>query len=962
MKGKLVNKKVVNSIGIGILAFVTASTPVLEVCAAEGDEGLNAAGSPQTTEHGEVENVEKNEPTSTEIAFGEANEALENAKNPTISGEEGSSVEVKDEIVESIGYTQEAVKNLESENGAGSVTAAQKEAQEAADELNNILQDDEITTGDGTAITGDTMADNVSQANQKADQTQQSTKKGEDDIQAIVGEVDSLKSETYQNAAAAQEAEAEAKRKLEDAEEIYAEADAAVKEADAAVETAKASKDFLEQQYQEATDAYNNAKEKVEAANQALEDFLKENGLQEAFENGTLTPDQLKGDAADAFKNLKTALETAVSDLSDAASAKNEAEEKAKDAQEQLNKATEELTGKREELKKAADNLDADKNAVDAEAAGKIETAEAEAKAEKEAAQEEAKAKIEQAEADAAAAVEREKEAQGKYDNFTTNNQALENLLESVQTKNPEAQEAYQKLLELENDPRQKMMTTDASAYWKWYWEIKNASTEAWAKLDAVATDLIKFYVLQNEGASDPDQIKFGEWKGTDDTKSQQNNHIEVSYVDSQGNKKTVYYDYEFEDGKISIIKKPEPKKKWDGSLEFPGKSDGSVNFSIEDFNNGMSEYQKEREELNNAIIEAKADQEKAKQDKADALAEEQEKKGAADAKLEAATEAAEKEAQEKKEALAENIRNIEGEIESLTNEIKEFNNLLNQAADANNKYIAASTIKDAVDNAYAKVQTLLQTLADMENQDINEEAYQKIKARYDKAVEEYNAAVKNQTVYQASLDAIAAALDNIRQAANGSFSFASSGSGGSTTTQPTTGGGTDDNDGGNTPQNPTETEGGSGEGTDGVSTAPTTAPIMTAETAETIIDVAVDQTNTEGIGLVATVGNNVGAATGNLQGAGAADEEDGDGELEIILDEEIPLADADLEDADDSASDTETALVAVDEEEVPLADLEVEKTRMSWWWLLIIALLGVTGEEMYRRHKKKMEEENAVK
>lgn len=44
-------------------------------------------------------------------------------------------------------------------------------------------------------------------------------------------------------------------------------------------------------------------------------------------------------------------------------------------------------------------------------------------------------------------------------------------------------------------------------------------------------------------------------------------------------------------------------------------------------------------------------------------------------------------------------------------------------------------------------------------------------------------------------------------------------------------------------------------------------------------------------------------------------------------------------------------------DEEVPLAASETAKQRMSWWWLLIVLLLGVTGEEMYRRHQKKLRE-----
>ena len=76
-----------------------------------------------------------------------------------------------------------------------------------------------------------------------------------------------------------------------------------------------------------------------------------------------------------------------------------------------------------------------------------------------------------------------------------------------------------------------------------------------------------------------------------------------------------------------------------------------------------------------------------------------------------------------------------------------------------------------------------------------------------------------------------------------------------------------------------------------------------------------------------------------------------------VVEDEEVPLAAEDLEteEAEDEGDLTEVA-----DEEVPLAglDLEQEKNKMSWWWLLIVAICGVTGYEMYRRHKKNQEQE----
>lgn len=63
---------------------------------------------------------------------------------------------------------------------------------------------------------------------------------------------------------------------------------------------------------------------------------------------------------------------------------------------------------------------------------------------------------------------------------------------------------------------------------------------------------------------------------------------------------------------------------------------------------------------------------------------------------------------------------------------------------------------------------------------------------------------------------------------------------------------------------------------------------------------------------------------------------------------------------------DNNIAPVIIADEDVPLAasmPMETKKdAQMNWWWLLIVALLGVTGEEMYRRHREKELEETIKK
>ncbi len=86
-----------------------------------------------------------------------------------------------------------------------------------------------------------------------------------------------------------------------------------------------------------------------------------------------------------------------------------------------------------------------------------------------------------------------------------------------------------------------------------------------------------------------------------------------------------------------------------------------------------------------------------------------------------------------------------------------------------------------------------------------------------------------------------------------------------------------------------------------------------------------------------------------------------------------VPLAGPTVADAGDAQENGAEGLTTLEDEVTPLAGPEemasevnmedfpiplvgpvAEMGQMSWWWLLLIAVLGVTGEEMYRRHQKK--------
>ena len=57
------------------------------------------------------------------------------------------------------------------------------------------------------------------------------------------------------------------------------------------------------------------------------------------------------------------------------------------------------------------------------------------------------------------------------------------------------------------------------------------------------------------------------------------------------------------------------------------------------------------------------------------------------------------------------------------------------------------------------------------------------------------------------------------------------------------------------------------------------------------------------------------------------------------------------------ASAEDEDKVVAIEDEATPLAPGAAEKANMSWWWLLIIAILGATGYKMYKDHQKKKEE-----
>ena len=182
-------------------------------------------------------------------------------------------------------------------------------------------------------------------------------------------------------------------------------------------------------------------------------------------------------------------------------------------------------------------------------------------------------------------------------------------------------------------------------------------------------------------------------------------------------------------------------------------------------------------------------------------------------------------------------------------------------------------------------------------------------------------------------------------------------GEGGSTTTPggTTTPSGTETTPGGTTTPSGTETTPGGAATTPAgtVTTAAAPASAVTTVTTATAAAAPVQIAETP-VALAATATPAAATRTAAVANANAAVDADTDADADTdvtIADEKTPLA-ANGAQESTTIGDEETPLAA---EAGAVKNMQQEK--MSWWWLLIIALLGVTGEDMYRRNKKKKAE-----
>ncbi len=364
MKNRLVNKKVVSSIGIGIMAFVTATSPVLTVLAEDGEPVDIPA--PESTMEQSSEPKASSEPQNVEVSnsIQKAQDAIDGTKEklPATSDEEPLS-SIRDSLKDSKNEL-EAVKGNVSEldrlNQAAKDTEENlKKATEAGDENEDILYENGIEATEKI----NNLTESIEQNNEAAEKIAEDIKNAQEIIYENSAAAQAAKNQAEEDVKvaeaeldSAQEANEEAQKRLEAAEGA---AGKAYKAALKALEKAEADLQEKEQKAEEAKKALlaaevnkNDADKNLEAAQKELEaaancydaacDELEkaETALSDA-EDAEKRAQEIYENARKNYKEGGTAeaLEEAKKDSAEKAEKAEEAETLAKEAEEDLKEA-----------------------------------------------------------------------------------------------------------------------------------------------------------------------------------------------------------------------------------------------------------------------------------------------------------------------------------------------------------------------------------------------------------------------------------------------------------------------------------------------------------------------------------------------------------------------------------------------------------------------------------------------
>lgn len=1073
MKKKLVNRKAANSIGIGIMAFITAAAPVLSVAAEEGGSASAAPDKGVTVQSGDSGTEQGAEPSAATQAVKDAQaenteikENIEN-KNSEYQEENPGQEAVSDEkVVEKLEGSQQALGTL------GEKTDALDDLNAKADEANADLKDaldhaEEGIDKEIEAIEGGTKA--VEELEKVT--TDQIVTDAKESADSVV----EAQEKTYENAEAAQEAKDKA---LAEAAEIEAAKDVALEKQEQAridLERAEGNLELLQKNTEAAAEKYSAAVLAVDNANEKLEVILGDlnisaDDLVVNEETGELTVDEKMSaevkkalqDAWDAMKQAEADKAKADKEYGSALINQKSAQNAYDAAQGELKTATDalaELTTAQEELEKAEE----EENERAAEYSDLMDV---------------------KNEAEVVAPAKKA-EAQKEYDEAKETLKGAQQELLAGTAKEQEAasKSAYETYKEAEKEANKVLVGDDKK---KAEEAEKKAKDEYIARTDAQTETLIRYQLQEGGLVDDADDVIFSKWVSS----REDNNYVLVSYPAKDENGNILkdengdvvlmheYYDYQESEGTVIVLKKEEASgervyecgngktnavpltisNNENGEQEFylgnyklndgykvigdadagyrVENADGtSVKLEIEDKNylvdgnvgnkirltavtlagktvyfvdgkeaqvkltagfgkitvegkeysvtpgaeqgssaltemvfgpkfndkgnaqtidTSASSTGKELSELETSASAAKEN----KKEKEESLADADESLKKAEENWNAVKDTeetvkknwddaigAKEQAQNKVDGVKAPWINggidsdgVEGylnrfiaektpEVEGFLEELKRANDEV-EAKDKRNDI--AGTVDGQVQDAYQNVVEAIKELYNLKKATVqNKERWEELEEKCRDAVEEYTAAAEAKGLSDKKCEEIKEAAERAISAANGNFAYNTPPTGGD---GGTTGGGT------------------TGGGGTGGTTAPTTPTAPVVVVPEEAVPLAgAGMTNPvavrRGAGTSAATADGTAAAGGT--GIVSADKGE---ELAVLEDEETPLASPEEE--------KETGALVIEDEETPLAAPIEEQGRMSWWWLLLIAVLGVTGEEIYRRHRKKMQEE----
>ena len=1001
MKRKLVNKKVVNSIGIGLLAAMTAATPIMAQAAeAEGGEvpeETNGNSAPAV--------ISKEQKDAGQLQDG-MNEIITEGVQEVVGETEesaGETIEVKAEEIEQ--DIKEDLKDSADKAGAVQENVSELNSQNKTVEDNNKIIE-EIADGTGAGSLNQ-VAGTVSDAAKEAKAAETVTETSKGTAAGIADSIEKDAGTVYENSEAAQAAKEQAQTKLQEAENALTEAQTASEEATKKVELLATAVEVIETQKKEAEDALAAAEEARGKAEEALKKIQAE---------------VQKGDSGFVYAgNAEAAIQAAEAALAKANQDVADAQGKAETLQQELDAKKNDLGTAQTNLKTAEDELKT--------AQGALETA---------------KANLETAVKEYQEAAKKQSSAQDRYDSAVTDKQEKEDAFEKADRNNTACQEElkdaqdkfdlHTKNDSLMNDKETGIKKQQKAVLKKFDPGNKDGygGDAYWEAADSLAQKLIE-YKLREEGA-EAESIDLSDFY----TKKNhaERNYVAVTYKDENGDH-VKYYDYTADKttGDITVLEKEVESYKIasgadytlliyrqeDGTAEYKVKGPAGGKFDVKSvtFEDGcykvtmkthialngdyrpqfsnqgedgrglpvfkegnsqevINQYDTKKSELDGKLTVAKDAAQKA----ADGLQTATGNRDAAVDEFDAAwaeKKAADALVSEKGSAWTTADGRVQAEQANVTAREKDRNlfadavtgltsaieKLLSDQSSAIGSVKKAEAVQIAVDNASTELKEAINNLTSLSAKTVSKEKYDEIVQTHTEALAQYAAAQLAKAGYEKNLAETEAAVARARAAAAADFRY-NTDNGGETTDPGNGGGGTTGGGTGDGGETTPGGEGGTGTGEGGEGTTDPTAPAGVTTIPDTTIPLAPAAPGADGNGggngVIRTTARRGGAGTRIVRTAAGEEELTGEGEEEEIVtlaEEKVPLAD-ETDDIEDTQEKETEEFTDIEEEEVPLAPAEQEQGKMSWWWLLIVAICGATGYEMYRRHQKKLEQEEA--